>query len=202
MKLIVGVLGISHDDTVLPIRNAVGKIVKRFNYEMDDSYFTTNNVDKRKNPVKTYSEVNSIMERSDILIIENTMYSNGIGFMVGKAAEMRKPTLVLYNKNRKEDVVPSLVMEAYQAQNKLDYKEYTLDTIEQIISDFINKAENLVIRQYITKLEPEHYRYIEWAKDFYYRKTVDVIRKLIEEEKSRDENWQKYEESLNKRKKG
>src|SRR5690606_40432470 len=81
------------------LKNKVKQIEKslaKFNVASDTSYLRLQVKDMERDLNKTYETVKRALHKNDIIIVENTQFSTGIGLIIGRVMELRKPLLVLF----------------------------------------------------------------------------------------------------------
>lgn len=186
------IFGVKYNDSLNEFRKITKKVIKKNRVHPDDSYFDSSTTADKENLDGLYKKLNKILLRSDVAIIENTDYSNGIGFIIGKAAEMKKPVLVFFKKG--EENIPSVVIRSYQESNKFEFAEYTNEKdLEEIISSFLKRARKLVNTKYLFNLTPEMARYLQWDSETSGRPMVDILRELLDTKMKSDTTWQEFD---------
>lgn len=189
----VAILGYKYDKSDLAeFVQICTKILLKNNLQVDKSYFDTSVEEDNKRLVSIYEKIKRILHQSDVIVIENTQYSVGIGLIIGKAIEMKKPTLVLFD--RSESKIPSLVVRAYSAgDNRLIFREYEkFVDLEPIILEFISKSKEFLNTKYLFNLSPEMAKYLQWASEEYDKPMVDILREAINKRIEADSKWKKY----------
>jgi len=90
---------------------------------------------------KAYHKLISSLKKIDIIVVESTNPSNGIGFLVATALNEKKPVLALFESKTKK---ANEAFWYYAQKNKLlSFTSYTLKDIEQIINEYFNKVKKI-----------------------------------------------------------
>jgi hypothetical protein len=118
---------------------------------------------KKPNYQKIYRESVVAIDKADIVIIEDTVSSFSTGHQITLAIQRKKPTLVLWGKNKNKHFENSY-LHAIKSEY-LQIQSYDKDNLEEVISSFINKYGDIGERHrfnlVISDLEK---RYLEWAQ--------------------------------------
>lgn len=162
---------------------------------VDDSYFDTTREDDIQNPKSLFNRVEKILYHNDVVIIEATRRSEGIGLIIGLALAIRKPTLILYNKDERQGEVSSIALASARTTKRSFVHEYTEADLGKTIDTFLEEASDLVNSKFFIILSPEINRYLEWIASYHRVPKVDKIRKLIAEDMANNKEWQKIEKS-------
>lgn len=104
-----------------------------------------------------YKENLELIKEADVVVFECSFNSLSIGFMVEKALEMNKPTIVLYLKEH----TPYFL--AGTKEDKLIAKSYTKDDLEKIVDKVIDEAIQLRDKRFNFFISPGLLTYLENA---------------------------------------
>lgn len=133
---------------------------------------------------KLYTKVMSAISRSDVVILDCTVRSMGIGHQLTYSLDKNKPTLLLYNRcgNKMEDLFISGSKSTY-----LTIKGYNnVDEIEGIVNAFLLKNLSRPKVRFQLVLDKKQNDFIEWASYRYRRNKSEVIKSAIDKLMSED----------------
>lgn len=180
-------------DSVIEIK----KNLQKYNLNVDMSYFDTTVEHMATDLTHTYNAIKNILLRCDVVIVENSFPSTGMGLIIGRVMELKKPMLVLVNKEDQDKRGPSIVVKAHGLKmNKVLYREYTNQDLEKVIAEFIQEAKKLLNSKFLFNLSPEMATYLQWSSEYYNRPMVDVLRELINNNMKENSDWQEYLKTL------
>ncbi|MCA9375128.1 hypothetical protein KC622_02245 [Candidatus Dojkabacteria bacterium] len=164
----------------------------KLNVSADTSYLDLQIKEMTTDLNKTYEVVKRALHKNDIIIVENTKFSTGIGLIIGRVMELRKPLLVLFDKNHATNRGYSILVKAHGTKlNKVVYSEYTEKTLDQTIEDFVQKTKGMLNSKYLFNLSPEMAKYLQWSSEHNNIPMVDILRELLESKMSSDSVWNK-----------
>ena len=130
---------------------------------------------------KLFSENIDYIRKADICIFECSWQSFSIGYMVQKAVEMNKPTIVLYDESTEHP--PYFIFGS--DDDKLISKSYNLNSVKKVLAESIHKASTLADKRFNFFISPSLLTYLnqESRKDGVTKSTF--IRNLILEYKKK-----------------
>ena len=143
------------DPNSIQLLSRLKDIFKDKKSPLNTSYFDTTVDEMRDNLSSVYDTMKNAINKSDVIIVENTMFSTGIGLIIGKVIENNKPILILYHKHAKSKTGHSVLVEAHiksGKHNKIFFREYDEINLEEIISEFLKEATIKSIKA-ITKIK-------------------------------------------------
>jgi hypothetical protein len=185
----VAIFGAKFNNDLTDFRNELAEILKKHaRVTMDDSYFDSSRDDDISNPEETFLMVQRILYKADAVIIESTRRSDGIGLIVGLAHSLRKPTLLLYDKEVRKDTISAIAV-ASTTSKRAFAKRYTKDDLEEHLKTFLGDAKHLISSKFFIVLPPDIAKYLEWYASFYRLPKVERIRDLILEDMKRNKDW-------------
>jgi hypothetical protein len=115
------------------------------------------------------------LKRADIIVVEVTMHSMAMGYLVNKGLELNKPTLCLYT-----DKKPPFFLSGVNDQNLL-VLEYSEESLDNVIDDAIDYFSGRHDKRFNLMIGPEMLNYLnEKSKKVKKPKSVyirDLIRK-------------------------
>lgn len=126
------------------------------------------NVDLYKNKIKNLQE-------ADIGLFECSTHSLSIGFVIQKALEMNKPTIVLYYK----DNIPHFLVGAQD--EKLIVRSYNDENLETVLKESIDEASEVRDKRFNFFISPRLLSYLEQASKQLGITKSTFIRNLLHE---------------------
>ncbi len=111
----------------------------------------------REFQVENYHSKMDHIQQADICVIETSAHSLGLGFMVQRALEMAKPTIVLYYKDNTPYFLSGVEDE------KLIVRSYDEDNYKKVLRDAFNIAREKRDKRFNFFLSPKLLNYIEEA---------------------------------------
>lgn len=121
------------------------------------------------------SKIKSI-QKADICIFESSTHSLSIGFLIEKALDLQKPTIVLYLQGH-----PVYLLQGVQHE-KLIIKSYSSDTLSKVVKNAIEKAVSIRDTRFNFFINPELLQYIEEKSRKKRTTKSEIIRRLIIED--------------------
>lgn len=124
---------------------------------------------------KVNQENTEALSKADIIIAEASVKSFSTGFQVANAIQQKKPVLILTRNNALDGTFGSGINSDFVRN-----ETYTLDTIQDIISDFINEnsVENKDLR-FNFFIDRQIYNYLRWASYKTGKNKSEILRELI-----------------------
>ena len=113
----------------------------------------------REAHVNFYSEMVDSIQAADICIFEASMPSLGVGFLIQRALEYSKPTIVLYYKDNTPYFLSGI------QDNKLIVEGYSDSTLKKIIKKVLNDAREKRDKRFNFFLSPKLLNYLEQASN-------------------------------------
>lgn len=125
---------------------------------------------------KTVNEQNmAALSRADVVIAEAGSRSFSVGFQVANAIHQKKPVLVLTRNDELTGTFGAGIVSDF-----VRIVDYTLDNVQDIISDFINEnnVENKDLR-FNFFIDRQIYNYLRWAAYKTGKNKSEILRDLI-----------------------
>ncbi|OGG11798.1 hypothetical protein A2Z00_01885 [Candidatus Gottesmanbacteria bacterium RBG_13_45_10] len=112
-------------------------ILKTKGYEVQASHIIDRsesqiNLETRENRLKFHRQLEKWIQSADFMVVESSFPSISVGYEISLGLQYRKPVLILYSIGDP----PSLF--AHHNDEKVVCEKYTLESAQQIITDFIN----------------------------------------------------------------
>lgn len=115
------------------------------------------------------------LSRADLVIAEASAKSFSTGFQVANAIQQKKPVLILTRNNALQGTFGSGI-----APDFVDSKQYTLENVQDVISDFINgnNIDNKDLR-FNFFIDRQIYNYLRWAAYTTGKNKSEILRELV-----------------------
>jgi len=135
-----------------------------------------------KHQIINWQEVNrqnlEALAKADIVIAEASAKSFSIGYQVATAIQQKKPVLILTNNHALDGTFGSGITSDFVRS-----RNYTLDSIHQIIADFIEEntidSKDLRFNFFIDR---QIYNYLRWSSYNTGKTKAEILRELVRQE--------------------
>jgi hypothetical protein len=128
----------------------------------------------REERLKFHRKLETWIQKADFIVVESSFPSISVGYEISLALQYRKPVLILYSVGDP----PSLF--AYHSDEKIVCEKYTLDTVGEIINEFITFVRSAADTRFTFFVTPQIAAYLEKiSKKEKMPKSV-YLRRLIE----------------------
>lgn len=145
-----------------------------------DDFYEKLTKEGRVGNVDLYNRKIKSIQEADICVFECSVHSLSIGFVIQKALEYNKPTIVLYHDND----IPHFLVGA--KDEKLIIKNYTDSSVEKVVKLSLEEAGEVRDKRFNFFIRPELLTYLEKAsKDLNITKST-FIRNLILEHRKKN----------------
>lgn len=125
------------------------------------------------------------LKTADVVLIEGSFFNFETASLLHEAIAYKKPVLVLVDKEQKDlDTMPKFQLSEY-----VEVREYTIDTYEEAIQNFIEINRNEPLSRFNIMLERKQKNYLDWADRFYRQSKSEIIRNLINQRAQNDPNY-------------
>ena len=143
-------------------------------HHITDANETAIAMETKEDRLKFHKQLEKWIGSCDFMIAETSFPSISVGYEISLALQLNKPVLILYS----EGDPPSLL--AHHKDENLVCEKYTLDTVKDIIEDFINYTQGTADIRFTFFITPEISLHLERiSKEEKMPKSV-YLRKLIE----------------------
>lgn len=135
--------------------------------------------------VNRYKSSMNFIKETDIVILEVSLHSISMGYLLEKSLDSSKPVIALYYKGFKPYFVTGI------NNDKLQVLEYKGDDLEQIIKHAIDYAAEQQDTRFNFFISPKHQNYLDWiAKNNKIPRSV-YLRDLIEADMDKSVDFKK-----------
>lgn len=128
----------------------------------------------REERLKFHRKLETWIQHCDFMVVESSFPSISVGYEISLALQYRKPVLIVYSVGDP----PSLF--AYHSDEKIVCEKYTLDSLEEIIDEFIRYVHGASDTRFTFFITPQIAAYLEKVsikekipKSVYLRKLIE-----------------------------
>lgn len=146
-----------------------------------DEFYVRNHADV----VKHYNDTMNAVKKSDIVVAEVSMHSMSMGFLINKALEQNKFVMALYLPDHKPFFLGGIENE------KLQVIEYTKESVDRLIKDAFDKANEIVDTRFNFYISPEIGRYLDWVAKTKKLPRAVFLRSLLEKAMRNEKEFEK-----------
>lgn len=152
-------------------------------------------VEEEKKKVKESGGM-TLLNQIDSFILEVGTPDPEIGYVLANAIVYKKPTLVLYRKNRE----PRELLQNFQRRDVekfMRFQSYGEKSIDRVIFDYLSWIDHTIEIErpnikYTLRITSRISQYLAWkAKELRMQK-VDFLRTLLEEQMNEDKSYEMY----------
>lgn len=97
------------------------------------------------------------LQQADICIFEGSIPSLSIGYLIEKALDFNKPTIIFYYKNTTPEFIAGI------DEEKIILKQYTEDTLQSSFISALEEAKHLQDKRFNFFISPDLLTYLEKA---------------------------------------
>jgi len=130
-----------------------------------------------------YSEAVSRVRKSDVVVVEVSGHSMSLGYLVGKALEMNKPVIALYQEGNK------LLFLKWMKNDKLVFCPYNKKNISNVLNMALKKVEKMIDVRFNFFVSPSIVNYLDWIASKKMLPRSVFLRNLIEKEIKKDKEY-------------
>jgi len=121
--------------------------------------------------------------RCDVVVVEASGHSMTLGYVIGKALELNKPVVALYQKGEESYFVSGI------ANSKLQMVEYDGDLAEGVLRKALEKAKKMVDVRFNFFVSPEILTYLDWIATNKKVPRSVFLRELIEKQMKKEREF-------------
>jgi len=135
--------------------------------------------------VNHYNTLIAYIKKADIIILELSMHSLSMGYLLQKALESSKPVIALYQKKFDPSFATGI------QNDRLQVIEYSPDELKKVLEFAIKYAQDQQDTRFNFFISPKHQSYLDWiAKNRKVPRSV-YLRDLIEEDMKENSEYNK-----------
>ena len=136
-----------------------------------------------KERVNRFKKWMSLLRQCDVVVVEVSGHSMTLGYVVGKALELNKPVVALYQKGEESYFVSGI------KNSKLQMVEYGEDNIEKALAEAMENARSLIDVRFNFFVSPEILTYLDWVASSKKVPRSVFLRELIEKQMKKDKEF-------------
>lgn len=133
--------------------------------------------------VKLYENTINLIKKADVIVLEITVPSLSMGYVLHKAIEMNKPVIALYSPGTIPFFVQGIDSE------KLQVLEYSSESLNSVLSDALIYAEESSDVRFNFFISPSIGHYLDWVSKVKKIPRSVYLRGLIEKDMAINENY-------------
>lgn len=147
--------------------------------------------DREYDAINAYKKVIEAINKSDLLIIDDTASGFSTGHEITLGLMKQKPTLVLWHNTKKRLFDKRMIHGIESPYLVTSY--YEESNLEEIILKFINQFSHATQKhRFHLVIDEVERNYIDWAKFKNDKSRTEIIREAIREKLSNDGEYNKY----------
>lgn len=147
--------------------------------DADDLYSGTHD-----DQVKLYKQAIAHIQESDVVVLEISLHSLSMGYVLHKALDIGKPVVVLYARDHEPYFVHGIENE------KLQVIEYSPDSIEETLKSSFDYAEDQMDTRFNFFISPSIGAYLDWVSRKKKIPRAVYLRKLIMDDIKREKSYE------------
>jgi hypothetical protein len=175
----------------------ISKILKDAGHKVDDVFLHISKEEDRKetqtDSKHVYDYVIDHIRAADIFIAEMSYRSAPVSYQLTYALDHNKPSLYLVEKGKGS--MPHAIFQGNPSKY-LAIKEYTLDSVEHILRDYLKYSKGLLMRRFNFLLPAELDEYLGIKAAMERTSKGEYLRGLIEQKIKEDEQFSKLRDKL------
>lgn len=121
-----------------------------------------------------YKEMFKQIKNSDVVVIEASTHSLGMGYLVNLVLEMGKPVVLLHTKEG------SPFLFKFIKDERLQIWEYDRENLKEILEDALEEARQMMSVRFTFFVTPKIIRFLDWVAKKKKEPRAVYLRKLIE----------------------
>ncbi len=133
--------------------------------------------------VRLYEKAMHLIKSSDVVILEVSIHSLSMGYVLHKALETGKPVIALYLKGNEPYFALGI------ENDKLQVVEYEVDNLKDRLSDALDYSQDQMDTRFNFFISPKHQNYLDWISKEKKIPRAVFLRDLIEREMEADDDF-------------
>jgi len=185
MKIFV--LGGRKEHGHLELCNYLAKTLREMGHSVDTSQLErTHDYDSEHFEDAYHKNVQSI-KKCDLVIVESSESSSGLGFLMANALAEKKPVLSLSQQGSYSSVTLKGV-----SSKMFRYATYTKSNLKKELENALNKIRKTLDTKFILIISPEIDRYLGWVSENRRMHKAQVVRSALEEAMEHDKEYNTF----------
>ena len=133
--------------------------------------------------VKHYQETIESIKKADIVVVDASVASMAMGYIINKAKDYSKSVVIMHIKNREPLFFSAIVDE------KIQIIEYTAETIERVLKDALEYAAEKIDTRFNFFISPGIGNYLDWISKKKKLPRAVYLRKMIEQDMDKNKEY-------------
>jgi len=125
--------------------------------KLSETYYDTIQKQGRTAFVDLYKRKIKALQQADICIFEGSLPSLSIGYLIEKALDFNKPTIIFYYKNNTPEFISGI------DEEKIILKQYNETSLQQSFESALTEAKHLQDKRFNFFISPDLLTYLEKA---------------------------------------
>jgi hypothetical protein len=155
-------------------------------FEINTEEFYSGNEKKQKD---LYKNTLIKIRKADVIVLEVSVQSLSMGYIIDKALENCKPVILLYKE--KVDVNPYFV--GGIQDEKLQVYDYNLNNLKDLLRNALDDANEQMDVRFNFFVSPKIVQYLDWISKFRKMPRAVYLRRLIEKEMEKNKEYKRNE---------
>jgi len=168
------------------------QVIKNLGHELVSDLVIKTNADtfysaSHKQRVEHYKKTMEAIKKCDLTIVEVSVHSMSMGYIVDKALEQGKPVIVLHLPGYEPYFFSGI------QNDRLQIWEYTLDEIKKVITQAIEYSKDQMDVRFNFFVSPRIVNYLDWIAKQRKMPRAVYLRRLIEKDMDKNKDFEKEE---------
>lgn len=180
-------------NVVEELKNALEKLASKVELRDHSQDLDTYNFDEAR---KLFQRNIKGIKSSDIIVVECSYASSGLGYEISHAIDEKKPLIALYNLNIDKEHprhIKRIPISLKGNPSKyLILKEYDHNSLKKTLELAVNDAKALADTKFILIIPASIDRYLEWNVKERGKSKAEITREAIEKQMQEDQRYQEY----------
>jgi len=146
--------------------------------EVEDFYSGTH-----KDRIEHYKRTMDYVKKADVVVVDVSLHSMSMGYIVNKGLEISKPVIALYKKGNDPYFFSGI------EDQKLQIVSYDESNLEQVINEALEKVAGLIDVRFNFFVSPKILAYLDWVAQKRMTPRSVFLRDLIEKEMKKDKEF-------------
>lgn len=135
--------------------------------------------------VKFYKQMLQELKSAEIVILEVSRHSTGVGHQATLALSFGKPLIALHLEGRSPYLFTGI------QDDRLILIPYDLESIRKVLEDSIDYAQGMLDVRFNFFISPEIQRYLDWVAKYKRTPRAVYLRELLEKDMQENKEWKK-----------
>lgn len=143
-----------------------------------------------------YKNMMNAIKQCDVMIVDISSRSSGVGYEIGVAITEKKPILALFSGSKEAHSSLSL---ASNPSKYMSVKNYGTDeSLLKLTEAFIKDAQKKIDTKFILIISPQIDKYLEWVASERRKHKAQVVREALETQMAKDKEYLAFLKDMEK----